>query len=378
MTSVAVSGLCKSFGPRSVLDGLELEVPDGSLTAVLGPSGSGKTTLLRILAGFERADRGRVVLGGAAVDDERTHVAPEDRRVGYVPQDGALFPHLDAARNIGFGLSRRQRRSGRVEELLALVGLSGEGHRYPHQLSGGQQQRVALARALAAAPGLILLDEPFSSLDAALRAGVRADVARVLRETGATAVLVTHDQDEALSLADQVAVLRNGRVAQCGPPDEIYNSPVDPAMARFVGDANVLEGTVRAGTALTSLGPLELLDGGRAFHDAQRVLVLVRPEQVEVRTGTGGGRAGRVAESHYYGHDTMAAIQPEGAAGEVVLARLPGGPPLAEGTRVSMRAVGPVAAWPADGNAPLRASGDGPVGKARNPDGETGALGIVG
>ena len=170
MTRVVVSGLRKSFGSRVVLDGLDLEVPEGSLTAVLGPSGSGKTTLLRVLAGFERADDGSVTLGETVVEDNRTHLPPESRRVGYVPQDGALFPHLSAAGNVGFGLSKKERRSGRVEELLRLVGLAGEGRRYPHQLSGGMQQRVALARALAAKPSLLLLDEPFSSLDAALRA----------------------------------------------------------------------------------------------------------------------------------------------------------------------------------------------------------------
>jgi iron(III) transport system ATP-binding protein len=360
MTRVIVSGLKKSFGSRLVLDGLDLEVPEGSLTAVLGPSGSGKTTLLRILAGFEHADAGRVALGETLVEDGRTHLPPEARRVGYVPQDGALFPHLSASGNVGFGLSRRERKSGRVEELLGLVGLSGEGRRYPHQLSGGMQQRVALARALAGQPSLVLLDEPFSSLDAALRAGVRADVARVLSETGTTAVLVTHDQDEALSLADNVAVLRDGRVAQCASPEQLYTDPLDPALASFVGDANLIEGTVRAGAAVTELGVLTIAEGGPSFVDAQKVMVLVRPEQLELRashrgagngaTNGGEGLNGRVVECRYFGHDMLVSVEMAAEAnGEhpVLHARLTGKSPLVTGSHVALSVDGPVKAWPA-------------------------------
>jgi iron(III) transport system ATP-binding protein len=351
MTRVVVSGLQKSFGAHTVLDDLDLEVPEGSLTAVLGPSGSGKTTLLRILAGFERADAGSVTLGDTVVEDGRTHLPPEARRVGYVPQDGALFPHLSASGNVGFGLSRRERKSGRVEELLRLVGLSGEGRRYPHQLSGGMQQRVALARAIAGQPSLVLLDEPFSSLDAALRTEVRADVARVLSETGTTAVLVTHDQDEALSLADRVAVLRGGRVVQCASPEELYTAPLDPALASFVGDANLLEGTVRAGAAVTSLGTLAIADDGRPLADAQKVLVLVRPEQLEVRAGNGTGTLdGRVVECRYFGHDMLVTVE---MAAQVkgrpplLYARLTGRSPLGSGSPVALFVAGPVKAWPA-------------------------------
>jgi iron(III) transport system ATP-binding protein len=356
MTRVVVSGLRKSFGSRVVLDGLDLEVAEGSLTAVLGPSGSGKTTLLRLLAGFEHADAGSVMLGETVVEDGRTHVPPEARRVGYVPQDGALFPHLNASGNVGFGLSRRERKSGRVEELLSLVGLSGEGRRYPHQLSGGMQQRVALARALAGQPSLVLLDEPFSSLDAALRAGVRADVARVLSETCTTAVLVTHDQDEALSLADKVAVLRDGKVAQCAAPEELYTDPLDPALASFVGDANLLEGTVRAGAAVTTLGTLAIADGGSPFVEAQKVMVLVRPEQLELRDGNAGGGNGtgglngRVIECRYFGHDMLVTVElaAEVAGVRPVLhARLTGQAPLVADSSVALSVAGPVKAWPA-------------------------------
>ena len=349
MTSVVVSGVRKGFGGRNVLAGVDLEVPEGSFAAVLGPSGSGKTTLLRIIAGFERAEQGTVYLGGTLVEGDGAHLPPEVRRIGYVPQEGALFPHLNAQANVAFGLARRERRSRRVDELLDLVGLQGQGHLYPHQLSGGQQQRVALARALAIRPSLVLLDEPFSSLDPALRTGVRADVARVLSETGTTSVLVTHDQDEALSLADRVAVLRDGRVAQCAGPELLYADPVDPLLARFVGDANILEGTVRDGMALTVLGRLAIAGGSAPVAGPGRVLVLVRPEQVELgQAANGGGLCGRVTECRFYGHDMMVTVEtgPEGGRSRV-LARLAGGPPLPTGSPVSLSVRGPVKAWPA-------------------------------
>ena len=345
MTSVAVSGLCKAFGSQVVLRGLDLEVADGSLTAVLGPSGSGKTTLLRILAGFERADEGTVALGGTVVADGRTHVPPERRHIGYVPQDGALFPHLSAADNIAFGLGRAERRGGTVADLLRLVGLAGQGRRFPHQLSGGQQQRVAVARALATRPGLVLLDEPFSSLDAAMRAEVREDVARVLRETGSTALLVTHDQDEALSLADEVAVLRTGLVAQRGTPEALYSSPLDPAMARFVGDANLLPGARRGAEVETAIGRLPVEHGG-AIAEGGSAVVLVRPEQLALDLGAGKGIRATVVESQYFGHDMVVTLEAEGGAG-LLRARLSSAAPLAVGTEVGVEVTGAVTAWPA-------------------------------
>jgi iron(III) transport system ATP-binding protein len=274
--------------------------------------------------------------------------------VGYVPQDGALFPHLNAAGNVGFGLPRNERKSGRVEELLELVGLGGEGGRYPHQLSGGMQQRVALARALAAKPSLVLLDEPFASLDASLRAEVRADVARVLADTGTTSVLVTHDQDEALSLADRVAVLRGGRVAQCAGPEEIYIDPLDPGLASFVGDANLVRGTVRGGMAVTALGSLAIADGSASVRESDEVVVLVRPEQVTLRATNGsaangsGGLAGRVAACHYYGHDMLVTVEMPGeneGTRSLVSARLTGRPPIGTGSAVEVSVGGPVKVW---------------------------------
>ena len=277
--SLAVRDLHKRFGPHSVLAGVDLEVPAGSFTAILGPSGSGKTTLLRVLAGLERADRGTVMIGSTVVDggdDQRERYVPaERRRIGYVSQEGSLFPHLNVEANVGFGLPRRDRGGRRVHELLDAVGLSELGHRYPHQLSGGQQQRVAVARALAVGPQAVLLDEPFAALDAQLRASVRSDVRDILRAAGTTALLVTHDQDEALSVADFVAVIRNGRIAQFAAPADLYARPVDAELARFVGAANLLKGArpvassrrrsgapcrpapicVQAGTSPCSCGP---------------------------------------------------------------------------------------------------------------------------
>jgi len=235
MSQLEVTGLYKAFGAHQVLAGADLAVPAGSLTAILGASGSGKTTLLRVLAGFERPDAGTVRIGGEPADGPGVHLPPERRRIGYVPQEGSLFPHLTAAGNVAFGLPAGQRRGPKAAGLLEQVGLAGLGRRYPHQLSGGQQQRVALARALAIDPAVVLLDEPFASLDAGLRASVRADLRRLLAGAGITAVLVTHDQDEALSVADRVAVLRDGQIAQYAAPQELYDRPADADLARFVG-----------------------------------------------------------------------------------------------------------------------------------------------
>jgi iron(III) transport system ATP-binding protein len=352
MKDLTVKEVAKSFGSQEVLRGVELYVPGGSFTAILGASGSGKTTLLRILAGFDRPDRGEVRLGDEIVDDAGArYMSSERRRIGYVPQEGALFPHLSVGRNVGFGLPRDASRQGRIDELLELVGLSGYRRRYPHQLSGGQQQRVALARALAVEPEVVLLDEPFSSLDAALRASVRADVLGVLRRAGATSVLVTHDQDEALSMADQVAVLRDGVVAQRDTPAGLYGRPGDAGLARFLGESNLLEGEVRDAVAATVLGRLRVgsWSGGSSGGAAR---VMVRPEQIELGD-VGEGIDGMVTSYEYYGHDAVVRIRlerrgvPEPGAPELVV-RVTGGSPLVPGHLVGLSVKGPVVAWPAE------------------------------
>ena len=296
MKDLRISGVTKAFGPQMVLRGVDLVVPAGSFTAILGSSGSGKTTLLRIVAGFERPAEGEVAIGGDVVDDAaRRFVPSERRRIGYVPQEGALFPHLSVGRNVAFGLQRGPDRRRRVDELLELVGLSGYRRRYPHQLSGGQQQRVALARALAISPEIVLLDEPFSSLDAAMRASVRADVLAVLRQAGTTSILVTHDQDEALSMADEVAVLRHGVIAQLDTPVGLYGRPGDVELAQFLGESNVLDGEVHDGTAATALGRLAVADWNGASTGG-RARVMVRPEQIRLDEAADGAAGGHGAE----------------------------------------------------------------------------------
>ena len=359
MTQLAVSGLDKAFGGRSVLSGVDLEVPENSLTAILGPSGSGKTTLLRVIVGFEHADRGSVRLGHAVVDGPGVHVPSERRRIGYVPQEGGLFPHLTVAANVAFGLSRRERRGKVIGELLDAVGMTGLGHRFPHQLSGGQQQRVALARALAIKPDLVLLDEPFGSLDANLRATIRADVRRLLQEAGATAVLVTHDQDEALSTADQVAVLRQGKIVQCAAPMDLYTQPADLEVAQFIGEANLVDGVLGHGSVDTVLGPLPVQDGALRRLDPGPVTVLVRPEQIEISSQDGShGLPGRIVALGYHGHDAVVHVEPEqqpAVASEKpvvsenkvpIIVRTLGGCKLPAGAKVTLRATGPVPAWP--------------------------------
>jgi iron(III) transport system ATP-binding protein len=284
-----------------------------------------------------------VTIGGELMADGRRVVPPERRRIGYVPQEGALFPHLTVAANVGFGVPRRGRHGPRVEKYLEMVGMAEYGKRYPHQLSGGQQQRVALARALATEPRLVLLDEPFSSLDAALRASVRLDVAGVLREARTTAVLVTHDQDEALSMADRVAVLRDGRIVQSGDPEDLYTHPVDVELAMFLGEANVIAGTVDGGrVADTPLGRVGLSEG--CAVEPGPVTVLVRPEQVIAYRDDAA--PARVVMCEYYGHDAVLRVQAPGL-GDGVLVRVKGDDALPPGSAVRLEARGPVVAWPA-------------------------------
>ena len=301
---VEISGARKSFGTVTALDGADLWVEAGTLTAVLGPSGCGKTTLLRAVAGFERLDEGSVSVGGRVMAGPGVHVPPERRRVGIVPQEQALFPHLSVAANVGFGLPRGPERAARVEAMLELAGLAGLGGRMPHELSGGQQQRVALARALAPAPSVVLLDEPFANLDAALRVTIRTEVRRILRASGATAMFVTHDQEEALSTADTVAVMRAGRVVQAGTPDEVYRNPADLWVASFVGDANVLPGElVGEGKVACALGVLECRGETGA---GPAVRVVVRPEQLRLTPSPVAGAV--LHDRQYFGHDALARV----------------------------------------------------------------------
>jgi iron(III) transport system ATP-binding protein len=349
VSAIECKGISKSFGSSPVLQGLDLEVPEGAVATVLGESGSGKTTLLRMIAGFDRPDAGTIVVDGQAVDSASRFVPPERRRIGYVAQEGNLFPHLTVARNIAFGLSRRERGTGRVMELLDLVGLGDLGKRYPHQLSGGQQQRVALARALAPRPDVVLLDEPFSSLDAGLRASLRFDVMRILRQQRATTVLVTHDQQEALSVADLAGIITGGRIRQFATPEALYTRPADPGTAQFLGEANIVPGTASAGAVDTAFGQLPLADG--TSLPAGPAMVLIRPEQISLRPRAGqppgpGRATGQVIHREYYGHDLVVLVDTGGT--RPLRVRCPGRSPIRVGDTVVIAAQGDVIAWLAE------------------------------
>jgi iron(III) transport system ATP-binding protein len=318
-STLTVRGVAKSYGSTAVLSDVDLTVPAGGFAAVLGPSGSGKTTLLRLIAGFDQPDQGRIALNGDTFDDGHLHVPAHRRGIGYVPQEGLLFPHLSVAENVGFGLPRRKRSGRRVTDLLELIGLGGLGHRRPHELSGGQQQRVAVARALAPEPRLILLDEPFAALDASLRDSLRLEIKQLLASLGTTVVLVTHDQEEALSLADVVAILYDGRIVQHATPRAIYQHPETLAVAHFLGDTNLVAAHFNGGSAHTPLGELLIEDGSQSKGEG---LVLIRPEQILLTPCNNGHRpplTARVTAVTYFGHDAIARLSLETGNGPLEL-----------------------------------------------------------
>ncbi len=320
-----VRGVRLSYGAAPVLAGVDVAVPAGGLVALLGPSGCGKTTLLRAIAGLERPVAGVVAVGDRVLTGPGAFVDPERRRVGMVFQDWALFPHMTVGRNVGFGLSRQRRQSGGVEEALALVELTGLGGRLPATLSGGQQQRVALARALAGRPAVLLLDEPFSNLDTTLRAQVRSEVTALLRRLGMTALFVTHDQEEAFVLGDEVAIMLDGRIEQQAPPADLYAAPASRAVARFVGDPNLLPGRAHGPAVATAVGAVPLRESRTGDVD-----VLVRPEDLVVREG---GDAS-VTHVEFYGHDAVYVVRPHG--GPAVRARTLTRPRFAPGDCVAV------------------------------------------
>lgn len=315
MSELTIRAVSKAFGATVALDHVDLDVLSGQMTSVLGPSGCGKTTLLRCIAGFEPLDKGEIWVDGRRIDN----LKPENRHVAVVPQEGALFPHLTVARNIAYGLSRSERKSGRVGEVLELVGLPGMEKRMPHELSGGQQQRVALARAMAPHPALVLLDEPFSALDASLRSDVRAQVREALNADCATSVLVTHDQEEALSMSGQVAVMRDGRIQQIDAPTDLYEQPSDEWVAKFVGDAVMVPAQVNGGVASSVLGdlPVKTSDG--------TARLMVRPEQIRLEPNSGRSATATIAHVEYFGHDTLVDLQL--ADGLSITARILGSAP---------------------------------------------------
>lgn len=286
---VVCQNISKSFddapSPLAVVDRLSFTVEQGDILALLGPSGCGKTTTLRLIAGFERLNKGQIEVAGRVVADDYTHIPPEKRHVGFVFQDYAIFPHLSVSKNITFGLERKQQKNGRVSEMLTLVGLDGQEKKMPHQLSGGQQQRVALARALAPQPDVLLLDEPFSNLDAALRGTVRQEVRDLLKKSGTTAIFVTHDQEEALAVGDKVAVMANGHIEQIGTPEEIFHQPRSRFVAEFMGQTDFLPGSVATHGIETALG---LLPQTASLPNGTAVELAIRPDDVQITTDADG------------------------------------------------------------------------------------------
>ena len=340
--AIECAGVGKRFGAVVAVDDFALRAEPGKITALLGPSGCGKTTTLRLIAGFERPDTGTIALGDRVLSGGGRFVPPEQRRIGLVFQDYALFPNRDVAGNVAYALPRGADRS-RVRQLLELVGLEAAAGRLPHELSGGQQQRVALARALAAEPAAILLDEPFSNLDATLRDRMRREVRQILADAAATSIFVTHDQEEALSIADAVAVMRNGRIAQAGAPEEVYERPASRWVAEFLGEAEVLPGTARRGAVECPLGTLPYDPGFEGPAD-----VILRPEAIAVSAGptprdAAASRA-TVVDRDFYGHDQLLHLALE--SGLRVRSRQPGFPAWHPGDHLRVWVDGPVTVLP--------------------------------
>ncbi len=346
---IQCEGLTKRYGATTAVDGAKLEVERGKTLALLGPSGCGKTTLLRLFAGFEIPDAGRILIRGRKVFGEGAWIPPERRHIGFVFQDYALFPHLSVGGNVAFGInncSRAERRK-KVEAMLELVGLQNQGHKMPHQLSGGQQQRVALARALAPDPDVVLLDEPFSNLDAGLRRQVSQELRRILEAANATAVFVTHDQEEALNLGAKVAVMSEGRIIESGAPRDIYLHPKSPAAARIVGSVNFLKGDSLGVTVRCALGPLPLAHPCRIGP----MEVLLRPETIQMRpyspvAETTPGAQAVVCDLQYHGNHQHVRVRLDG--GEELKVKV--GPErfYQVGQRVLVRVTDPVVAFSAE------------------------------
>lgn len=303
-TALQVDSVTKYFGAVEAIHEFSLQADEGEFITLLGPSGCGKTTLLRLLAGFEQPDTGSIRIGDMIVANQEKFLRAEKRHVGMVFQDYALFPHLNVRDNIAFGLhGSKKDKVKRAEEMLFLVGLTDFGERMPYELSGGQQQRVALARALAPQPDILLLDEPFSNLDAALRTQVRAEVRSILRKAGTTTVFVTHDQEEALSLSDKVAVIFDGELHQVGTPFELYTRPATRQVASFIGEANFLKADAQGSVAETLLGQVRLLSAREG-----EIEVLIRPDMLHLLP-TDEGTPAKVLWREYYGHNQRIGLQ---------------------------------------------------------------------
>jgi iron(III) transport system ATP-binding protein len=343
MTLLELDRISHAYGRREVVRGLSLSLGRGVIGCLLGPSGCGKTTVLRAVAGFERITEGSIRLAGVEVAGAGVHLPPERRRIGMVFQEHALFPHLSVAGNVGFALRElpAARRAARVQELLAQVGLDGRGGEFPDQLSGGQQQRVALARALAPSPDLLLLDEPFSSLDADLRERLAVEVGAIIRRAGITAVLVTHDQREAFAMADEIGVMHEGRIAQWGTSEALYLRPASRLVADFVGEGVFLPGELRGAELVLELGRFPASAPAGPGRPGGRVLVLLRPSDV-VHDERSPTRA-EVVQKAFRGHESLYRLRLE--SGRELLALLPSHHAYAPGERIGVRVTAGALSW---------------------------------
>ncbi len=343
LIAIRCENVTKRFGSVLAVDQVDLTVAPGEFLSLLGPSGCGKTTFLRLIAGFEAPDSGAIDIGDLRVVGPKRWIMPERRRVGMVFQDYALFPHMTVVDNVAYGVRKWPDRQERVGRALRLVGLDDLRERMPSELSGGQQQRVALARALAPEPDVILMDEPFSNLDVALRARIRAETREILARAGATVIFVTHDQEEALSLADRVAVMWQGRIAQVGAPAELYREPTSRQVAEFVGSANFLNASVANGHAQCALGRFGL-NGHSTDRDFE---LMFRPEDIALTVAADGNS--RIVDATFYGHDSTVTVRLD--TGEHVEVRLLGAP-LAPGTRVNCQATAEPRVFPHKAHTP--------------------------
>ena len=333
---LSVRGLTRRFtasGPAAV-EGLDLDLRAGEILALIGPSGCGKTTSLRMIAGFETPDAGQITLAGREI----TALAPERRGIGMVFQDYALFPHMTVAQNVLFGAADRS--PATAQRFLDMVGLGDLGARYPDALSGGQQQRVALARTFAAGPGVILLDEPFSNLDASLRARTRREIRKLLKDSGIGILFVTHDQEEALSFADRIAVMRDGRLVQSGAAQSVYDRPADAFVAGFLGRTNLITAEAKDGICDTPLGPITLEPAAPGAAVQGQVRLSLRPETITIAPVAPGGRSqGRITAVEFKGHDLTYWVDCQGT--EIQVDAM-GGPRLPDGAEVALSVAAPV------------------------------------
>ena len=341
MTSLSISHLSVKFGDREIITDLSLELGEGEIASLLGPSGCGKTTLLRAIAGLIQPAAGTIRFGSKLVGVSSVVLPPSKRGTGYVPQQGALFPHLSVAKNISFGLDREQYSKSEVSritsEMISLIGMNGLEDRMPYQISGGQQMRVALARALAIKPKLILLDEPFAALDASFRDELRTEVLGLLRSLGSTALLVTHDREEALVSSDRVILMRNGQVAQSGTPEEVYETPNSAQTAASTGDVLTLPALKTSAGVVTY--PLSV--SGAPTSEDQSGYVVIRPEEIRVSKDSGKGYEGALTHIDYYGHDAMLTIDLDGSH-TIIRARVAGPAEFTVGQKVYLEHVGPI------------------------------------